>query len=215
MTTAPRLADLDPAATGREAVDRILHRLQRLALPLLPGVDVRVTGGLSPDADARPRFLAPDVAASGLALTVADLTRYAQSGDVSDWGDAAGAEDALLSVGEALWSRPIDATAADGWAVDDLRAALASDDEPADALRLAIGCAVARWVVWRGEPVTTGELAALAGVTPDAVRQAIKRGGLAATTEQRGRATVALVAADEVRRWLGARGVPGWREAGE
>jgi hypothetical protein len=206
-----RLADLDPAAVGREAVDRILRRVQRLALPLSPGVDLRVTGGLNPDPAARPLFLAPAHAASGIALTVADLTRYAQSGDVSDWGSPAGAEDALLTIGEALWSRPIDATAADGWTVDDLRAALASDDEPDDPVRLAIGCAVARWVVWRGEAITTGELAALAGVTPDAVRQAIKRAQLAATNEPRGRATVAVYPADEVRRWLGARGAAGWR----
>ena len=122
---------------------------QKADKPLSPGVTLAL-----PHADA---------AASGLALTVADLTRWAQSGDTADWGGPEGAEDALLEVGEALWSRPIDA-GSDGWTVGDLRAALA-DDDPHDPVRLAVGCAVARWLIASGQPVTTGELAALASVT--------------------------------------------------
>ena len=190
-----RLSTLSPEAVGRDAAERVLRRLGRLAVPLSPGVTLAL-----PHADP---------AASGLALTAADLTRWAQSGDTADWGSHHGAEDALLEVGEALWSRPIDA-GSDGWTVGDLRAALA-DDDPHDPVRLAVGCAVARWLIASGQPVTTGELAALASVTVGRVQQLAAHGELETTVERRGRASVALVAAAEARRWLAARGVAGWR----
>ena len=190
-----RLSTLSPEAVGLDAAERVLARLSRLAVPLSPGVTLAL-----PHADP---------AASGLALTVADLCRYAQSGDTADWGSHHGAEDALLEVGEALWSRPIDA-GSDGWTVDDLRAALA-DDDPHDPVRLAVGCAVARWLIASGQPVTTGELAALASVTVGRVQQLAAHGELETTVERRGSASVALVAAAEARRWLAARGVAGWR----
>lgn len=192
-----RLSTLSPEAVGRDAAERVLRRLSRLAVPLAPGVTLAL-----PHADA---------AALGLALTVADLTRWAQSGDTADWGSHRGAEDALLEVGEALWSRPIDDGSADGWTVDDLRAALADDDDPRDPVRLAVGCAVARWLIADGQPVTTGELAALASVSTGRVQQLAADGELETTVERRGRASVALVAAAEARRWLAARGVAGWR----
>ncbi|MDO9016120.1 MAG: hypothetical protein Q8S73_12610 [Deltaproteobacteria bacterium] len=213
MPTPARLSDLNPDALGVDAVDRILRRIGRLGVPLSPGVVIDPHGGLRPDRQAgESMFLHVDVRASGLALTIADLCRYAQSGDTADWGADAGAEDALLTVGEALWSRPIDEDS--GWTVDDLRAALAEDDEPADPLRLAVGCAVARWVASQGGALTTGEVAALASLTHDAVRQAVKREQLAAPVEQVGSVRRAMVAADDARRWLGARGVPGWRPRG-
>ena len=191
-----KLSTLSPEAVGRDAAERVLRRLGRLAVPLSPGVTLAL-----PHADA---------AASGLALTVADLTRWAQSGDTADWGGPEGAEDALLEVGEALWSRPIDA-GSDGWTVGDLRAALADDSDPRDPVRLAVGCAVARWLIADGQPVTTGELAALASVSTGRVQQLAAHGELETTVERRGSASVALVAAAEARRWLAARGVAGWR----
>ena len=191
-----RLSTLSPEAVGLDAAERVLARLSRLAVPLSPGVTLAL-----PHADA---------AASGLALTVADLTRWAQSGDTADWGGPEGAEDALLEVGEALWSRPIDA-GSDGWTVGDLRAALADDSDPRDPVRLAVGCAVARWLIADGQPVTTGELAALASVSTGRVQQLAAHGELETTVERRGSASVALVAAAEARRWLAARGVAGWR----
>jgi hypothetical protein len=192
-----RLSTLSPEAVGRDAAERVLTRLSRLAVPLSPGVTLALSHA--------------DAAASGLALTVADLTRFAQSGDTADWGSHHGAEDALLEVGEALWSRPIDDGSADGWTVDDLRAALAADDDPRDPVRLAVGCAVARWLIADGQPVTTGELAALASVSTGRVQQLAADGELETTVERRGRASVALVAAAEARRWLAARGVAGWQ----
>ena len=191
-----RLSTLSPEAVGLDAAERVLARLSRLAVPLSPGVTLAL-----PHADA---------AASGLALTVADLTRWAQSGDTADWGGPEGAEDALLEVGEALWSRPIDA-GSDGWTVGDLRAALADDSDPRDPVRLAVACAVARWLIADGQPVTTGELAALASVSTGRVQQLAAHGELETTVERRGSASVALVAAAEARRWLAARGVAGWR----
>ena len=190
-----RLSTLSPEAVGLDAAERVLARLSRLAVPLSPGVTLAL-----PHADP---------AASGLALTVADITRWAQSGDTADWGGPEGAEDALLEVGEALWSRPIDA-GSDGWTVDDLRAALADDSDPRDPVRLAVGCAVARWLIADGQPVTTGELAALASVSTGRVQQ-LAGTELTTTVERRGSASVALVAAAEARRWLAARGVAGWR----
>lgn len=190
------LPDLDPDALGADAAARVLRRLSRLVAPLSP-LALHTRG---------------EAAESGLAWTVAQLTRWAQSGALGDWEDHRDAADALLTVGEALWSRPVDEEdASHGWSVADLRAALAGDDEPSDPLRLAVGAAVARWLVCEGEPVTTGELAALAGISGDGVRQAIKREQLAATTERDGRTSRSLIAAEEARRWLAARGAPGWR----
>ena len=191
-----RLSSLSPDAVGVDAATRVLRRLSRLAVPLSPGVALSLGAG--------------DAASTGVALTVADLCRYAQTGDVGDWGSPAGAEDALLEVGEALWSRPIDAGPCDGWTVDDLRAALADDADPSDPVRLAVGCAVARWAVARGERITSGELAALASVSASYVR-GLPAATLATTRHPRGRTRVTYVAADEARRWLASRGAAGWR----
>lgn len=191
-----RLSDLDPAAVGLAAAERVLYRLSRLAVPLSPGVTLDLG-----------RHPAPG--STGLALTVADLCRYAQTGATGDWGDDADAEGALLEAGEALWSRAIDDDG--GWTPADLRAALAADDDPTDPVRLAVGAGLARWLVWCGTAVTTGELAALASLSPVGVRQAAARGQLTTTVEQVGDVRRAMVAAPEARRWLAARGVAGWR----
>ncbi len=188
------LATLDPATLGADAAARVMRRLARLAAPLSP-----VALGLRGTA-----------AESGLARTVADLVRWAQTGALGDWADHRDAVDALQTVGEALWSRPVDeADASHGWTLDDLRAALAADGEPADPLRFALGAAVARWLLCEGEPVTPGELAALAGVSAGRVRQLA--GDLAGTVVARGSARVTVIPAVEARRWLAARGAPGWR----
>lgn len=189
------LATLTPEAVGLDAAERVCRRLARLAAPLSPGVVV---------ARAEPEE-------TGLRWTVEGLATFAQSGRVGDWGSPAGAEDALLECGEALWSRPVDEGDDDGWAPADLRAALAADAEPTDHLRLAVGCALARWAIWRGERVTVGELAALASVSPSLVRNLIAAGEIAATVEPAGRTRAAYVEAAEAHHWLAARGVRGWR----
>lgn len=189
-----KLADLDPEALGADAAARVLHTLSRLAAPLSP-VRLDVAGA---------------AAESGLAWTVADLCRWAQTGALGDWTDHHDAGDALLTVGEALWSRPIDATdAGHGWTVDDLRSALAGDSEPDDALRYLLGCAVARWALCEGDVVTCAELAALGGVSVQRVQQLA--GDLAGTVVQRGSQRVTVIPAVTARRWLAARGAPGWR----
>lgn len=128
------------------------------------------------------------------------LTLYAQRGlPVWDWTDSGMAADGLLSVLSALYSRAADAdiehTAID--VVDDL--------DPSDEIALVLVAAAARIRIDRGEPVTARELGALAGIGAYAVRHHLRSGELRATDERPAR-----VPAEDARRWLAARGVPGF-----
>ena len=183
------LASLDPAAVGRHAIDLVIERLARLALPLSPGVTL--TWRTDGDTD--------------LGLTVADLTAWAQSGALGDWEGHEDAADALLTATEALYRAPL----ADGW---DAAAAEASADvgreTPEDPAALALSCAWSRLRVCRGHDVTLAELARLASVTSGRVRQLVTASEIAATAGAAREPST--VTAAEARRWLASRGLRGW-----
>jgi hypothetical protein len=71
-----------------------------------------------------------------------------------------------------------------------------------------LGCVLARLKIERGEAVSVAELAALASVTGQRVRQLVAAGEITATTG-RG-ATASTVTAGEARRWLSSRGLSGY-----
>jgi hypothetical protein len=181
------LADLDPAAVGAKATDLVLQRLARLVVPLSPGVTLTWRA----DGD------------SGLALTVADLCAWAQSGALGNWTDHEDAADALQTAAEALFAAPIRE-----WVVSDLDAVDLDREATPGPVALVLACALSRLRICRGESVTVAELARLASVTDGRVRQLVAAGEIAAAagTSQR----TSMVAAVEARRWLASRGLKGW-----
>lgn len=180
------LHDLTPEAVASEAEREALRVLEqirvdgealadhagRIAFVLSPGYDVRVVA-------ARVE-VGPCRGGTDLGLTAAALCRYAQTG--LGWSDVPGgaheqaqaAEDALLSLVSAL-EGPGDATP-DTWQRE-------RDDGP---LATVCRAALARIALARGEDVQRAHLAALAGMTPQAIRMAVSRGTLVARDVERG-----------------------------
>lgn len=203
-----RLADLTPADVGRAATDAVLARLSRLALPLSPGIALHV-GPAQGDTD--------------LGLTVASLCAWAQRGELGDWTDHEDAADALLTATEVLYRAPL----GDAW--DAAVAAACAEDGPADTDPVALVLAAAwsrlkvmrepsararattdkeRAEVQRDHAVTVAELARLASLSVQRVRQLAPTSGLKVTVVRAG--VPARVEAAEARRWLAARGLTGW-----
>jgi hypothetical protein len=185
-----RLADLTPEGVADEVVGAVLGHLARYAVPLSPGVDLRV---------------GPARGDTGLGCTVADLTRYAQTGDTGDWGADEGARDAAQEVYEALYARPADRlTRAESVEPE----VYADPDDPRTAVAVVLRAAEARIRVAEGAPVPRRWLAALAGAPASTLKTEVARGRLAALDGARagrpGRAE-RQVAAAEARRWLAAR----------
>ena len=158
-----RLASLDPGAVGRATARRAYDRLAMLSVQLQPAMP--------------PLPSLPDerLGETQIALTVADLVRYAQTGD----GDAEDVREQVQDIAVA---------------VGPMR--LAAD--PNDDLELAVMAAQARAILAEGSPADAGLLGALAGVASHHVRLLGRRGEIDITS-----------AADQ-RRWLAARGVPGF-----
>lgn len=195
-----QLADQRPDAVGREAVELVLSRLARLHVPLSPGVELSYDGGRTPEGRALP----PEPLSTDLALTVAQLTRWAQGGSLGDWADHDDAADALQTAAEALCASPLRP-----WQVADLDAAVAlpRGAEPGP-VALVLACALSRLRICRGEPVTLVELARLASVADSRVRQLAAAGELRSAIGSGPKGST--VEAAEARRWLASRGLAGW-----
>jgi hypothetical protein len=135
---------------------------------------------------------------STLGLTVADLVRYAQTGDTADWGGPEGAHDATLVVCGALFVTP---------AGDDTASELWRDADARTPIGLVVVAAMARATLDGSPPVghvdglAVPECAALASVSYRLVADLCARGEIAIE----GR----VIPLAEARRWLRARGVPG------
>jgi len=188
MPATPRLtlAALDPEAVAAEAVRRVEDHLQSLAHHLGPSVQFRLEGARGP---------------GGLATTAAALVRYAQSGlPVLDWTDTGMVSDGLLSVLTALYTCAGEPSVGGG-PIDAL-----DDVDPDEPLGLALLGAWARMRLDMGEALTVRELGVLAGLGSHGVRTYVRSGELAV-----GDGRPARVAAEDARRWLGARGVRGRR----
>lgn len=173
---------------GTLATERVLHRLSRLALPLLPGVTLRWdTQG---DTD--------------LGVTVASLCAWAQSGALGDWEGHEDAADALLTATEVLYRAPL----GDAWGEAVAEGAAGDGPVAEDPVACVLAAAWSRLRVCRGESVTLAELARLASVSPSWTKALAARGEIVATV--RGGSQPAEVSAAEARRWLAARGLAGW-----
>jgi hypothetical protein len=183
----PRLADLAPATVAAEVVTAVREHIGRLSFCLQPAHTwhEQTTAG----------------SFSTLALTVEDLTRFAQTGDTADWGGPEGARDAMQEVCAALYSR---AGEPGTFGVGELEDVI--EDSDPTSVGLVLRAAWARLMIAEGGPVSSAQVAALAGLNPRAVRQLVEAGELSA----RKRDGEITVKADEARRWLGARGVAGF-----
>jgi 2-hydroxychromene-2-carboxylate isomerase len=80
------------------------------------------------------------------------------------------------------------------------------EDADPSAVGLVLRAAWARLMIAEGGPVSSAQVAALAGLNPRAVRQLVEAGEISAKK----RDGDLMVKADEARRWLGARGVAGF-----
>jgi hypothetical protein len=185
-TSAPRISTLSPAVVAAEVDRRLLEHLGQLAFVGGFGITVRV--------DVR--------GSSDLAVTAQALCEYAQKGlPVWDWETDEEAADACQSLVSRFWSPPAEAGSGtfglgplgDGYEEADM----------SDPIELVLVAAWARVELSRDEPVTARQLAALAGLDPQAVRLLAREGEI----KLHGKPAVA--APSEARRWLAARGVKG------
>ena len=125
--------------------------------------------------------------------SIGPLLAYAQHGTPTF--------DGLLSlVLRVLWSRPIDGRSEPAWSA--VRAEPLADNP----VRMVVVAAIARADLDAGRAIPANELALLGSVAAGGVRRDIAKGRLRASTVQRGRARVAMVAAEDARAWLARRG---------
>lgn len=180
-SSAPRLATLDP----REVGDGVARRALDHAVHLLITIDPRATW------QADPPYL--------LAHTARLLTAYAQRGlAATDWQDHGCASDAVLDVCSALYTRAGDERSQLGAGVLDTTA-----EDPEDPIAIVLLAAHARIRIDQRQAVPVRELAALASVSADYVRQLSKAGELALS----GRGGTLTATAAVARRWLTSRGL--------
>lgn len=196
-----RLRSIDPDALALSVGSALAEFFARAALPLGPGLQLDVSGGVALEGE-RLRRLPVDPRTIGVALTVADLARYAQEGNTADWGGPEGALDAGASVYEALFACPADRLV-DG---DDTpwTDRVEGDSDLAVVLRAA--CARA-WAETGASDVPATWLAELAGMSRPSLQEYVERGELSHAIVQRGRARIAMVPHADAARWLAARGI--------
>lgn len=195
-TEAPRLHALNPDAVAREVDDRLDHYLARLVVPLSPGLIVHAHRG----------------GPSGIAMTAADLCRYAQGGPRAGGCDTHGeARDECQSLVECLWSRPADALSGGGDAgpIDERGGDPTADLDLDDPLSLVLVAGWARLTLCepavRGEDrLTARQLAALGSMAPRAVQNMATAGELRLTGDRPATATPR-----EAKRFLESRGLKG------
>lgn len=174
-TSKPRLHALTPDDVGAEAHRLVLEHLSRQAMRIGCTID--------------------EVGPSDLALTAADLTRYAQTGDTGDWGAADGALDAAQSICEALYAQAgVPGTFETG--------ELAEDADPETPIGLVLVAAFGRMAIEQKKKVPVRQLAALSGIDYKSLELLARKGELSLEDGQ--------VSSAEARRWLSGRGVPGF-----
>lgn len=190
-----RLRALDPEALGRSVGEALLEHVARLIVPCAPGLTLRAAG---------------DPAACGLALTAADLCRYAQTGALGDWEGAADALDAAQSVVEGVYSAPADRllVRVEADAEGDRPPPWTAAIDLRTDLGLVLGSALVRaWAATGASRVPAAWIGALLGVTDGRVRQWVTDGPLRAETVSDGTHRRSLVEPESVRQLLATRGL--------
>ena len=181
--TTLRLAQIDPDALAADITATMARYLGRLTIPLSPGLTVHVDG---PHGDA------------GVAMTAADLARYARGEGALD--DAV--ESCALELVPLLAS-PLAPTQGDlppvltRWLSGSVEVGGLDHDSVEDRLALVIVAALGRERIDAGQPVTVAQLAVLGGMDPDSLRALGRRGEITVAAGE--------VAPGEARRWLASR----------
>ncbi|MDB4988249.1 MAG: hypothetical protein JWN04_3427 [Myxococcaceae bacterium] len=193
-SSKPRVPEMDPSAEALSFTGAIFeHYREGIVQHLAPACSLQVPNKKKPEDFLRDTHL--------YALTLR-LAEYAIRGSrlaepLSD----------LLARLEALAASPL-------WGRADVASIAANVDPNSEesAIKLLIAAALARQQLERGkEPVTSAQLAVLAGMSRRHVGQLIRDGELAIVQEGRtGTGGGALVKASVARNWLAARGVPGF-----
>lgn len=177
-----RLSDLDPPAVGRLAADVVYQHLCRQAIRL----------GIT---DPIPPPQIPE-----LAISVEELTRYAQSGPPAC--DDALPEDYIQTLVEALYTT----AHPDGYE----RAVTLFTQRTGEVTR-AFDCvllaAQARIAIRDGQDVPIRWLAALGSCSLQRLRNLASAGELATETSGSQRGGVQVARAGEAKRWLSGRGI--------
>lgn len=186
-TTTLRLSDIAPDTLARDITAALAHHVSRLAAPLSPGLIVHVDG---PHGDA------------GIALTAADLARYARGeGGLDDIVESYAVELVpLLNNPLTPSTNPLPPVLT-AWLAGEVNVSELDPDSIPDRLALVLTAALGREAVETGQPVTVAQLAALAGMDPNSVRRLARSGELPVDDGE--------VPATDARRWLVARGVRG------
>lgn len=184
-TATLRLSDINPAALSAATTEAMAHHVARLAAPLSPGLTVHVDG---PHGD------------SGVGMSAADLARYARG----EGGLDSTVEDYAIELVPLLASPLAPVTGPlppvlTRWLSGQVDADDLDPSSLEDRLALVLTAALGREALDHRQPVSVGQLATLAGVSPDHVRLLGRRGEVAIEGGQ--------VGAEEARRWLAGRGV--------
>lgn len=163
-------------------------------------------------ADIDPEALAADTTArvaaharklaswseSSLAADVAAVAEYAFSGEREGAIDFLVDRIQVATRGSAL-ARP---ETGEAW--------WTAEPAPGDSLGLVLLAATARHWIAAGDPVSQAQVAALAGLTRQSVRDLIAAGKLTAGYRPPGKRSLSLITAEEARRFLSARSVLGF-----
>jgi hypothetical protein len=173
----PKIADIDPETLARDVLADALHRVNRTLFAIAPVSTYRLTNGNGKTLDVTTH---PTSSTGGEAIV--RLVQYAQNGAELDAPVQEYAITLMDFAGEAL---------------DD-----ATDPSPATALGAVLAACLGRQAIATGSPVTTTQLALVAGVTPQYVRRMVSTGEVVADGSS--------VSAKVARQWLSGRGVPGF-----
>jgi hypothetical protein len=181
----PRLRDLDPLRVAESVIGAVMGHVASLASRLDASSTCSIEiGGRRIDSYAEIARV------STLGRDVQALTQWAQTGEAVDLSDSGMAADTLLSVISALYTRAADGT------ID--ASEFETDVDATQDFGVVILAAQARIRLCHGTDVPVRELAALASLSPDALRR-----GEGAKL----RRTVDGIAYEDARRWLCGRGI--------
>jgi len=186
-----KLSEINPIELARDTVDAIRAHIARVAFHLGPVYQWREidSGDGAENTD--------------LGITVAELTKYAQTGALGWYGHASEPLDACVTVASAYYG-------AAGWSgLPDTD--FAADADPETQIGLVLVASMARCTLAGCPPhghsdgLTARELAVLSGLTYEHVTRLMRGAEIACSDVARGR----VASVSESARWLRARGVEG------
>lgn len=176
-----KLSEIDPQTLAVETLRRAYDDAHRVLMELSP---MSVVDPITSGGASLWAAVEASPTSSVAGHAIVALTHYAQSGAPLDADVHEYCVSLIPVAGEAL---------------DDV-----SEPDPRTPLGLVVSAALAREAIDRGLSVPLPRLGHLAGIGGSGMRMLVQRGELARDEDDR-------IAAADARRWLDARGVPGYR----